>query len=108
MSVYGACADNFPAEWNIVFTIAGKKFCDVDKQDFALQTTSAYELWKKRHTQEIENAKIKLGGEKKFLALIDNVASDPFAAFGTGLSIQKDKVPAYCKEVSEWLLSPLD
>lgn len=81
-------------------TMAGKKMCDAAIPNFATQTNDSYSLWVKRNAETIESAK-KPFGEKKFLENIDKLSSDASGKFS------KDELASFCKEVSDWIKSPL-
>ena len=75
--------------------------CDAAIPDFAAQTDDSYKVWAKRHAEAIEYTKKKFG-EKKFYEIIDKLSSNVSG------EISKDGLISHCKEISDWLKSPLD
>jgi len=86
---------------NIIMTMAGKKICDASIPDFAVETNESYKIWVKRHADKIEYTKKKFG-EAKFYDAIEKFSSDMAG------KMNKSDLTSYCREVSDWVRSPLD
>jgi hypothetical protein len=94
-------ADSFPPEMNIIMTVAAKRACDAAIPNFATETDESYKAWVKRHAEQIEQTKKKFG-ELKLQDAIEQLSSY-LNEEGT-----KSDLTDYCKELSDWVKSPLD